>query len=89
AHIRVEGNTAIIDGSDGFTGAHISAPDLRAGAALALAALAADGTTVMDDVRFIERGYEDFDQKIRELGGDIIKTDDVRQEIKKSKFKVV
>ena len=89
AHIRVEGNTAIIDGSDGFTGAHISAPDLRAGAALALAALAADGTTVMDDVRFIERGYEDFDQKIRDLGGDIIKTDDVRQEIKKSKFKVV
>lgn len=89
AHIRVEGNTAIIDGVESFSGAHISAPDLRAGAALALAALAADGTTVMDDIRFIERGYEDFDQKIRDLGGDIIKTADVRQETRKSKFKVV
>ena len=89
AHIRVEGNTAIIDGTDGLTGAHISAPDLRAGAALALAALSADGTTIIDDVRFIERGYEDFDQKIRDLGGDIIKTDDVKQEIKRSKFRVV
>ena len=89
AHIRVEGNTAIIDGTDGLTGAHISAPDLRAGAALALAALSADGTTIIDDVRFIERGYEDFDQKIRDLGGDIIKTDDVKQEIKRSKFRAV
>ncbi len=89
ANIRVEGNTAIIDGVEGFTGAHISAPDLRAGASLVLAALAADGTTVIDDVRLIERGYEDFDEKIRALGGDIIKTADVKQEIKKSKFKVV
>ncbi len=89
ANIRVEGNTAIIDGVDRFTGAHISAPDLRAGAALVLAALAADGTTIVDEVRLIERGYEDFDEKIRALGGDIIKTADVKQEIKKSKFKVV
>ncbi len=89
ANIRVEGNTAIIDGVEGFTGAHISAPDLRAGASLVLAALAADGTTVIDDVRLIERGYEDFDEKIRALGGDIIKTADAKQEIKKSKFKVV
>ena len=89
ANIRVEGNTAIIDGVDRFTGAHISAPDLRAGASLVLAALAADGTTVIDDVRLIERGYEDFDEKIRALGGDIIKTADAKQEIKKSKFKVV
>ncbi|MBQ9361607.1 MAG: UDP-N-acetylglucosamine 1-carboxyvinyltransferase [Lachnospiraceae bacterium] len=89
ANIRVEGNTAIIDGVEGFTGAHISAPDLRAGASLVLAALAADGATVIDNVRLIERGYEDFDEKIRALGGDIIKTADVKQEIKKSKFKVV
>lgn len=89
ANIRVEGNTAIIDGVERFTGAHISAPDLRAGASLVLAALAADGTTVIDDVRLIERGYEDFDEKIRALGGDIIKTADAKQEIKKSKFKVV
>ncbi len=89
ANVRVEGNTAIIDGVSGFSGAHITAPDLRAGAALVLAALSAEGTTVIDNVRLIERGYEDFDQKIRELGGDIIKTADVKQETKRSKFKVV
>ena len=89
ANIRVEGNTAIIDGVDGFTGAHLVVPDLRAGAALVLAALAADGTTIVDNIRLIERGYEDFDRKIRDLGGDVIKTDDVKQEIKRSKFKVV
>jgi UDP-N-acetylglucosamine 1-carboxyvinyltransferase len=89
ANIRVEGNTAIIDGVEGFTGAHLVVPDLRAGAALVLAALAAEGTTVIDNVRLIERGYEDFDRKIRDLGGDIVKTDDVRMEVKKSKFKVV
>ncbi len=89
ANIRVEGNTAIIDGVEGFTGAHLVVPDLRAGAALVLAALAAEGTTVIDNVRLIERGYEDFDRKIRNLGGDIVKTDDVRMEVKKSKFKVV
>ncbi len=89
ANIRVEGNTAIIDGVEGFTGAHLSVPDLRAGAALVLAGLAAEGTTIIDNVRYIERGYEDFDRKIRDLGGDIIKTDDVKQEIKRSKFKVV
>ncbi len=89
ANIRVEGNTAIIDGVGNFTGAHLSVPDLRAGAALVLAGLAAEGTTIIDNVRFIERGYEDFDRKIRDLGGDIIKTDDVKQEIKRSRFKVV
>ncbi len=89
ANIRVEGNTAIIDGVESFTGAHLSVPDLRAGAALVLAGLAAEGTTVIDNVRFIERGYEDFDSKIRAIGGDIIKTDDVKQEMKKSKFRVV
>jgi UDP-N-acetylglucosamine 1-carboxyvinyltransferase len=89
ASIRVEGNTAIIDGVEGFTGAHIQAPDLRAGAALVLAALAADGTTVMDDIRYIERGYEDFDEKLRGLGADIKKTAEIKQESKKTKFKVV
>ncbi|HAL32276.1 MAG TPA: UDP-N-acetylglucosamine 1-carboxyvinyltransferase [Lachnospiraceae bacterium] len=89
ANIRVEGNTAIIDGVEGFTGAHIQAPDLRAGAALVLAALAADGTTVMDEIYYIERGYEDFDEKLRGLGADIKKTAEIKQESKKTKFKVV
>ncbi|MCR5747088.1 MAG: UDP-N-acetylglucosamine 1-carboxyvinyltransferase [Lachnospiraceae bacterium] len=89
ATIRVEGNTAIIDGVAKLTGARLQAPDLRAGASLVLAALAAEGITIMDDIHYIERGYEDFDKKLRRLGGDIRKTDDVRQDSKKSKFKIV
>ena len=58
--IKVEGNTAIIDGVEGFTGARVSAPDLRAGAALVIAGLAAEGITVVDDIVYIQRGYEDF-----------------------------
>lgn len=71
ANIKVEGNTAIIDGVEKYTGAGISAPDLRAGAALVLAALAAEGYTTVDDVRYIERGYEDFPEKLRALGAQI------------------
>ena len=69
ANIKVEGNTAIIDGVPGYTGASISAPDLRAGAALVIAALAAEGITTIDDIIYIERGYEAFDEKFRGLGG--------------------
>ena len=76
ANIKVEGNTAIITGVEALSGAHITAPDLRAGAALVLAALAADGVSTIDDIRPIERGYEDFDMKIRQLGGVIEKVTD-------------
>lgn len=76
ADIKVEGNTAIITGVKGLTGAHISSPDLRAGAALVLAALSADGVSVVDDIHLIERGYEDFDVKLRALGGLIEKVSD-------------
>lgn len=68
ANIKVESNTAIINGVKQFTGARVSAPDLRAGAALAIAGLVADGITVIDDIYFVERGYEDFDRKLRQLG---------------------
>ncbi len=71
ASIKVEGNTAIIDGVERYTGASISAPDLRAGAALVIAALAAEGTTVVDDIRYIQRGYEDFHLKLQGLGAQI------------------
>ncbi len=71
AVIKVEGNTAIVDGVKKLTGAEISAPDLRAGAALVIAGLAADGYTIVDDIQYIERGYEGFDEKIRQLGGQI------------------
>ena len=71
ANIKVEGNTAIIDGVARYTGASISAPDLRAGAALVTAALAAEGITIVDDIRYIQRGYEDFHLKLRALGAQI------------------
>ena len=71
ANIKVEGNTAIIDGVDRYTGASISAPDLRAGAALVLAALTAEGVTTVDNIKYIERGYEDFHIKLHNLGANI------------------
>lgn len=71
ACIRVEGNTAIIDGVDKLTGARVSAPDLRAGAALVIAGLAAEGITTVDDIVYIQRGYEDFDGKLRSLGAEM------------------
>ena len=71
ANIKVEGNTAIIDGVEKLTGARVSAPDLRAGAALVIAGLAAEGFTVVDDIAYIQRGYERFEDKLRSLGAEI------------------
>ena len=88
ASIKVEGNTAIIDGVARYTGASITAPDLRAGAALVIAALAAEGVSTVDDIRYIERGYENFPEKLRGLGAQIEKVDNER-DIKKFRFKVV
>lgn len=68
AEIKVEGNTAIIDGVAKYTGASMVAPDLRAGAALVIAALAADGYSTVDDIKYIERGYEEFEVKLQSLG---------------------
>ena len=87
ANIKVEGNTAIIEGVDSFTGAGISAPDLRAGAALVLAALVADGISIIDDIVYIERGYEDFPEKLKALGASIEKVESER-DIQKFKLKV-
>ena len=82
AHIRVEGNTAIIDGVEQYTGAKLSSPDLRAGAALVIAALAADDYSEIYDVEYIERGYEDFPEKLRKIGAHIrkIETDEEKRE---------
>jgi UDP-N-acetylglucosamine 1-carboxyvinyltransferase len=89
ANIKVEGNVAIIEGVTGFTGASITAPDLRAGAALVVAGLVADGFTTVDSIHFIERGYEDFDLKMASLGARMekIPVDDER-EMQKFKMKV-
>lgn len=65
----VEGNTAIIYGVEKYTGATVAAPDLRAGAALVIAGLAADGYTTVTQIGYIQRGYERFDEKLRALGG--------------------
>ncbi len=87
ANIKVEGNTAIIDGVSGYTGARISAPDLRAGAALVLAGLSAEGITIIDDIAYIERGYEDFDIKLKSLGA-LMERAVTDKEIQKFRFKV-
>lgn len=85
--IKVEGNTAIIDGVEGFTGARVSAPDLRAGAALVIAGLAAEGITVVDDIVYIQRGYEDFEVKLAGLGAEIEKVSS-EKEIQKFRLRV-
>ena len=72
-NVKVEGNTAIIVGVPKYTAANIVAPDLRAGAALVMAGLAADGFTTVEDIHYIERGYEDVVDKFRALGADIKK----------------
>lgn len=87
ASIKVEGNTAIIDGVKKYTGASISAPDLRAGAALVIAGLAAEGITVVDDIRFIQRGYEDFHLKLKSLGAQI-ELVNTERELQKFKLKI-
>ena len=87
AVVKVEGNTAIIDGVENLTGARISAPDLRAGAALVIAGLAADGVTVVDDIVYIQRGYEDFEGKLRGLGAEIERVSS-EKEIQKFRLRV-
>ncbi len=86
ASIKVEGSTAIIEGVERYTGATVSAPDLRAGAALVIAALTAEGYSTIEDIKYIERGYEDFEIKLRELGAQIEKVEEER-EIQKFKMK--
>lgn len=87
ANIKVEGNTAIIDGVQGLTGARVSAPDLRAGAALVIAGLAADGITIVDDIVYIQRGYESFEEKLRGLGAEIERVSS-EKEIQKFKLRI-
>ena len=86
--IKVEGNTAIINGIAGLMGAQVTAPDLRAGAALVIAGLAADGITTEEDIVYILRGYEDFAAKLRGLGG-IIDVVETEKDIQKFKMSVV
>lgn len=73
AKIKVEGRMAVIEGTPKLTGAKVSATDLRAGAALVLAALRAEGETVIKNVKYIDRGYEAIEEKLTALGADIVR----------------
>ena len=87
ANVKVESNIAIISGVERYTGARVSAPDLRAGAALVIAGLSAEGITVVDDIYYIERGYEQFEKKLSSLGAQIEKVSS-EKEIQKFSLKV-
>lgn len=87
ATIKVEGNIAVIEGIDRYTGAEVSALDLRAGAALVMAGMAAEGYTIIDNIHFIKRGYEMFEKKLQNLGA-YIEIVDSDKEINKFKLKV-
>ncbi|MDD5934914.1 MAG: UDP-N-acetylglucosamine 1-carboxyvinyltransferase [Clostridiales bacterium] len=89
ASIKVESNTAIINGVEELTGASVGASDLRAGAALVIAGLAAEGITVVEQVEYVERGYEDFELKMRELGATMEKVDSEDEKaIRKIRLKI-
>ena len=79
ATIKVESNIAIITGVKKYSGARVNAPDLRAGAALVIAGLVADGITVVDDIYYIERGYEEFEKKLSGIGAKIEKVADEKE----------
>ena len=87
AIVRVEGNTAVIEGVEKLTPACVSAPDLRAGAALCIAGLATEGITIVDDIVYIQRGYERFEEKLRGLGG-LIERVTSERDIQKFKLRV-
>ena len=74
ADITIEGHHAIVHGVDGFSGAQVKSPDLRGGAALVMAGLVADGVTTVSDIHHIDRGYEQFVEKLVSLGAKAIRT---------------
>ena len=80
--------TVMIDGVKRFTGAEVYAPDLRAGAALVMAGLAAEGCSVVEDIHYILRGYENFEGKLRDLGAEIHLAD-TDKEVQKYKLSLI
>lgn len=87
SNIKVEGMAAIIDGVENYTNANVVAPDLRAGAALVIACLSAEGISTVEDIKYIERGYEDFHVKLQGLGAQIERVESER-DLQKFKLKV-
>ena len=79
ADIKVESNIAIISGVKRYTGARVNTPDLRAGVALVIAGLAAEGITVVDDIYYIQRGYEALEEKLTKIGAKIARVEDEKE----------
>ncbi len=75
AQVQVDGKVAIIEGVEKLRGCQVKACDLRAGAAMVIAGLAAEGTTTISDIQFVERGYENIVEKFRALGADFVKVE--------------
>ena len=82
AHIDVDGHIAIVEGVDRLVGTEVQATDLRAGAAMILAGLAAEGTTYITNVEYIDRGYESMVEHFRDLGADISRVSDNGTDLK-------
>ena len=70
ANVQVDGKVAVIEGVDKLRGCPVKACDLRAGAAMVIAGLAAEGTTTISEIKYVERGYENIVEKLRDLGAD-------------------
>lgn len=83
AQITVDGKVAIVEGADRLKGAPVRALDLRAGAAMVIAGLVAEGTTQVEDVQYIERGYENIVEKLVELGADIYRMEEPERTLDK------
>jgi UDP-N-acetylglucosamine 1-carboxyvinyltransferase len=73
ADIRTEGHHAVIRGVEGLSGAPVRALDIRAGAAMVIAALSADGTTEISDLQHLDRGYENLEERLAALGAEIMR----------------
>jgi UDP-N-acetylglucosamine 1-carboxyvinyltransferase len=86
AHIQVDGKIAVVEGVPRLKGAPVKATDLRAGAAMVIAGMCAQGTTVIEDVHFIERGYENFVGKLNALGADIRIVDEPEEQERMDKI---
>ncbi len=78
ANIKVEGNRAVVMGVEKLRGTRVSAPDLRAGAALVIAGLAAEGITIIDNIHYVQRGYERFEEKMQALGAKMERVDNAK-----------
>ena len=81
ANIKIDGRNAIVEGVSRLTGCKVKATDLRAGAALIIAALAAEGQTEITELQYIDRGYEDLIEKFQTIGADIVRISDGTTEI--------